>query len=61
MKKFKPNKIKKTIIYQNNTKLDKTEEINEVPIYRKCENEQCYCTGICKEIVGYRKKDILEK
>ena len=61
MKKFESKKIKKTTVYQNNTELNETEKINEVTIYRKCKNEQCYCTGVCKEIVGYRKKDILEK
>ena len=24
------------------------------PIYRGCPNRECFCTGKCKEIIGYR-------
>ena len=36
--------------------------INKNPILRRCKNKQCFCTGKCKEIVGYEedyKKDSL--
>ena len=36
--------------------------INKKPILRICRNKQCFCTGKCKEIVGYEedyKKDSL--
>ena len=43
--------------------LDKKYDINnKKPILRGCKNEQCLCTGNCKEIVGYEedyKKDSL--
>lgn len=26
------------------------------PIYRGCLNQQCFCSGKCKEIIGYRHK-----
>lgn len=29
---------------------------SKVPIYRGCQNEVCYCTGACKEIIGYRDR-----
>ena len=36
--------------------------INKKPILRGCRNKQCFCTGKCKEIIGYEedyKKDSL--
>lgn len=43
--------------------LDKKYDINnKKPILRGCKNKQCFCTGKCKEIVGYEedyKKDSL--
>ena len=34
--------------------LDKKYDINnKKPILRGCKNKQCFCTGKCKEIVGY--------
>lgn len=33
----------------------------ETPIRRGCENEQCFCTGKCQEIIGWRKLHELEK
>lgn len=29
---------------------------NKIPIYRGCSNESCFCTGACREIIGYRDK-----
>lgn len=29
---------------------------NKVPIYKGCPNEQCFCTGACRKIIGYRDK-----
>lgn len=31
----------------------KLEEDKRVPILRGCPNEQCFCTGRCKEVIGY--------
>lgn len=27
----------------------------KIPIYRGCNNKVCFCTGTCKEIIGYRE------
>lgn len=27
----------------------------EIPVLRGCTNEQCFCTGTCKQIIGYYK------
>ena len=36
--------------------LDKKHDINnKKPILRGCKNKQCFCTGKCKEIVGYEE------
>lgn len=32
------------------------ENSNKVPIYKGCPNKTCFCTGQCKEIIGYRDK-----
>lgn len=32
------------------------ETLKKVPIYKGCKNLQCYCTGSCREIIGYRDK-----
>lgn len=32
------------------------ENRNKVPVYRGCPNTQCFCTGKCREIVGYRDR-----
>lgn len=33
----------------------KTEKATRIPILRGCPNKDgCFCTGACKEIVGYR-------
>ena len=43
----------------NYSKIDKFNiENNKVPIYKGCpnKNNQCFCTGVCKEIIGYRDK-----
>lgn len=29
---------------------------NKVPVYKGCPNQQCFCTGACREIIGYRDK-----
>ncbi len=26
------------------------------PIYQGCSNEQCFCTGKCREVIGYKNK-----
>ncbi len=28
----------------------------KVPIKRGCHNEECFCTGKCNEIIGYRDR-----
>jgi len=32
-------------------------ENKRIPIYRGCSNSSCFCTGRCKEIVGYNEPD----
>lgn len=29
---------------------------NREPILRGCPNKMCFCTGKCREIIGYREK-----
>ena len=29
---------------------------SKTPIYKGCPNERCFCTGACKEIVGWMPK-----
>lgn len=41
--------------------MDKTYQITDalkdkIPVRRGCENTQCYCTGKCQEVVGYRDR-----
>lgn len=31
-------------------------DTNKVPILRGCSNQQCFCTGKCKEIIGFRDR-----
>lgn len=31
-------------------------QLEDEPIYRGCANAQCFCTGACRQIIGYRKK-----
>lgn len=26
------------------------------PIYKGCTNKECFCTGACKEIIGWKDK-----
>lgn len=33
---------------------------DKIPIYRGCANTQCFCTGSCKEIIGYRDRQFGE-
>jgi hypothetical protein len=28
----------------------------KVPIYKGCPNKSCFCTGACRQILGYRDK-----
>lgn len=30
-----------------------SKEDKRKPIYRGCQNDVCYCTGKCREIIGY--------
>jgi len=30
---------------------------NQEPIYKGCINKECFCTGDCYEIVGYKEKN----
>ena len=32
------------------------EYTDKVPIKRGCQNKQCFCTGKCNEIIGWRDK-----
>jgi hypothetical protein len=27
------------------------------PVFNKCTNERCFCSGNCKKIIGYEKED----
>jgi hypothetical protein len=38
-----------------------TTSINKVAIKRGCQNQNCFCTGKCNEIIGWREKLINEK
>lgn len=41
----------------NNFKTKIHEDLSrKVPIYRGCPNQECFCTGACKEIIRYRDK-----
>lgn len=44
----------KQIIY-NYTDIN-TDINNKVPIKRGCRNKECFCTGKCNEIIGWRDK-----
>ena len=37
--------------------LIKKDDDRVVPIYRGCQNQTCFCTGKCKEIIGYSKRE----
>lgn len=28
------------------------------PIYRGCKAEECFCTGKCREVIGYIERDM---
>lgn len=46
-------------IYSAKTEFFKEiEEFNKknVPILKGCPNSTCFCTGKCKEVVGYRER-----
>lgn len=45
----------KSIIYDSK---DKSKESNKVPIKRDCNIPQCFCSGKCNQIIGYKTKDI---
>lgn len=32
------------------------ERISKVLVLRGCPNKQCFCTGRCEEVIGYRDK-----
>jgi hypothetical protein len=36
-------------------------EFDKIPIKRGCSNRQCFCTGKCNEIIGYRDAHPLER
>lgn len=38
--------------------LDKHKD--EEPVHKGCKNKVCYCTGDCKQIVGWKPKETLE-
>lgn len=38
----------------NNLPLIKKDD-DRIPIYRGCQNQTCFCTGKCKEVIGYEK------
>ncbi len=47
-----------------NFELDKSHKKftdNFEPILRGCQNLQCFCTGKCREVIGYRDKSKEER
>lgn len=54
----KPNQYNQGIWKQAEEINDKY--FNKVPIYKGCGNTQCFCSGACREIVGWREKSQLE-
>lgn len=56
MKDQKQNDLKYQIMKSTIDQYDK-----QVPIRRGCPNGQCFCTGKCQEIVGWREKTMEEK
>jgi hypothetical protein len=45
----------------NYVNLTKMREQGKVPIVRGCKNAQCFCTGKCRDIIGFRELHPLEK
>lgn len=38
-----------------------TAKSTKIPVFKGCSNRsQCFCTGACKEVIGYRDKLPLE-
>ena len=57
MKKSISKKKENHEIIYDNFKTNIFENLRKkVPIYRGCPNQECFCTGSCREIVGYRDK-----
>lgn len=55
-KSFSKKKEDSKIVYDN-FKTNIFEYLSKkVPIYRGCPNQECFCTGACREIVGFRDK-----
>jgi hypothetical protein len=46
-------------IYKYESSGIKDEGPKKKPIYRGCKNQMCFCTGKCREIIGY--EEIIEK
>lgn len=42
--------------YTNQIKKEVHKFNEKVPIYKGCPNDMCFCTGDCKEIIGWRDK-----
>lgn len=49
-KNYGYNAIKKEEIIDNKFKKNKPKE----PILRGCKNECCFCSGACREIIGWK-------
>jgi hypothetical protein len=54
-------KVAIPLAFVQKAKLSYLEEMEKfrsekVPIYKGCKNKTCFCTGDCKEVVGYRDK-----
>lgn len=43
-------------IYNNVVKDFLKDSKEQIPIKKGCKNPQCYCTGECQEVIGYRDK-----
>lgn len=61
MDKNSQNKIPKGIHEYNSSDFKNdifNKQNNKIPILKGCPNKntQCFCTGVCQEIIGYRDK-----
>ena len=49
-------KTKRLIILENSLEKKKKQTNGKVAIRKGCPNQQCFCTGSCQEIIGWRDK-----
>lgn len=49
-------KRKNSILKIDLNNIPEVPKTNKVPIYRGCPNKECFCSGACREIIGWRDK-----